>query len=213
MKSLPVLLAIGLIGVGFTACGSSKSTIPGSQAASKTATTASTGATTTSTATPTQDYTKADRDKDNDIGAPGDDTNHNEILNYAHAASAADKQAVTALIKRYYAAAAAGDGAKACSMLYVTFAESVAEDYGRESAGSSYLKQGKTCPEVLTLLFKHFHSQLTAELPLLKVRRVRLNEHHGLVVLGFGTMPERQIPVLRERHTWKVVALLDGELP
>lgn len=213
MKSLPVLLAMALLSVGVSACGSGKNTNSGSHATSGVAATGSTTATTASGAISTQDYTKADGDKDNDnIAAPYDDTNNNEILDYARAASPADKQAVAALIKRYYTAAAAGDGAKACSMLYVTLAEAVPEDYGKSPPGQPYM-QGNTCPAVMTLLFKHLHNQLTVELPLLKVTRVRLDQHHGLAVLSFGKMPERQISVHRERHTWKIEALLDSELP
>jgi hypothetical protein len=212
MKPLPVLFAAALLSAGVSACGSGKNTSSASPSPNAAAT-GSTVAGSASSATPTGDYTKADTDKDNDIGAPSDDTNNNYILDYAHAASTADKRAVTALIKRYYAAAAVGDGAKACSMMYVTFAEAVAEDYGQGSAGDSYLRQGKTCPAVMALLFKHYHGQLAAELPILEVTRVRLDRHHGLAVLSFGTMPERQIPVRRERRAWKIGAVLDSELP
>jgi hypothetical protein len=73
--------------------------------------------------------------------------------------------------------------------------------------------RGTTCAAVLTLLFKHDHPQLVAELPKLEVARVRLIEHHGIVILHFGTLPERQIPVAREGHTWKLQGLLDSEVP
>ena len=131
--SLPALLAIALAGFGIGACGSGKST---SSATRQPSTTAAAAATTESTTT-AQEYTKVNGDKDNDVGlTAGDDTN-SSALNYAHAASAADRRAVTALIKRYYAAATAGDGATACSMLYITLAEAVVEDYGHGSAGPS----------------------------------------------------------------------------
>lgn len=211
MKYLATLFVTALLGIGLSACGAGKSASSASPVPD-----AKTGSTTASAASgtaPAPAYIKADGDKDNDIGAPFDDTNNDLALNYGHPADAADKQAVTALLKRYYAAALAGDGAKTCAMLYVTFAEAIPEDYGPGSAGAPYLKQGKTCPAVMGLLFKHFHSQLAAELPLLKVSRVRLVQHHGFAILSFGTMPEREITVRREKRTWKVEALLDGELP
>lgn len=65
----------------------------------------------------------------------------------------------------------------------------------------------------LVLLFRHSHSLLTAELLKLEVSRVRLVGHRGFAILSFGAMPERQIPVGREGHTWKIQALLDSELP
>jgi hypothetical protein len=211
MKSLLALLAVALFGVGSSACGgASKSKGSASQTSSDVA--ATTPTTTATRTTPARDYTKADADKDDDIGAGYDDTNNNSLLDFAHAASASDKQAITALVKRYYAAAAAEDGAKACSMLYFTLAEAVPEDYGQSPPGQPYML-GKTCPVVMTKLFKHFHSQVAAHNATLKVTRVRLNQHHGLAVLSFGRMPERQISVAREGHTWKIEALLDSELP
>lgn len=211
MKPLLALLAVVLLGVGASACGSSgKGTGSTSQTPSTVA--ATTAATTTASTTPPPDFRKADRDRDNDIGAPDDDKNNNSVLNFGHAASASDEQAISSLVKRYYAAGLAEDGAKACSMIYSTLAEAVPEDYGQSPPGPVYMR-GTTCPTVLALMFKHFHHQLSVQVPLLKVSRVRLNEHHGLAVLKFGKMPERQIPVAREGHVWKIEALLDSELP
>jgi hypothetical protein len=171
-----------------------------------------------STATPASDtasapnLTKPDADKDNDVGAPDDDTSNNANLAGSSEASAAERRAIVALIERYYRVALAEEGAKACTMIYSTLAESVPEDYG-SFAGPSYMR-GTTCPAVLTLLFKHFHSLLALQLPKLKVARVRLVEHHGTAVLNFGAaLPERQIAVTREGHVWRVGQLLDGELP
>jgi hypothetical protein len=63
------------------------------------------------------------------------------------------------------------------------------------------------------LLFKHYHDQFTAELPLLKVARVRLILRHGLAIVRFGTMPERQFLVRQELGTWKLGAIIDSDLP
>ncbi len=207
-RALVVLMLLPLC-VG--ACGTNTSTNSVHHSSSHSADTSSTLAAASSIA-PAPLEAKADADKDNDITAPYDDKRHPDVFGFGQAASPADRQAVTALIERYYAAAAAEDGAKACSMIYVTLAEAVPEDYGTSPPGPAYM-QGKTCPAILTLLFKHFHAQLAAGLPLLKVTRVRLEHRHGLAVLSFGKMPERQIAVRRERHTWKLEALLDSELP
>jgi hypothetical protein len=197
--------AAALLGVSIAACGSSRSANSKPQASNAPLSAAS-------TETSTEDLTKVDRDKDND-NAPYDDTNNNGVMEYGHAAGASDRQAITALIKRYYAIATAGDGAQACTMLYITLAESVAEDQGKGSAGAPYLSQGTTCSTVMSLLFNHYHSQLALELPLLKVKHVGLIQHHGLAVLSFGKLPERQISIRRERHTWKIETLLDSSLP
>ena len=213
MRSLLALLATVALGFTTVACGSASKIAGTATQTSPSATAAGVDAPRTPPGTaPSPAYTKADRDKDNDIGAPYDDTNNDSILDFAHPASAPDKRAITALLNRYYAAAAAGDGAKACTMLPPTLVKIIPEDYG-QSPGPSYLRGGKTCSAVMALLFKHFRDQLAAELPLLKVTRVRLDRHHGLAVLNFGRMPERQISVAREGHTWRVEVLLDDELP
>lgn len=156
--------------------------------------------------------TKADADKDNDARAPDDDTNNNSALNFGRAASASDTKAITVLVKRYYALADAENGAAACPMIYSTLEEAVPEDYGQSPPGPSYAR-GTSCAAVLTLIFKHYHSQIALEHPRLKVARVRLIEHHGIAILHFGTMPEREISVARERHTWKLGSLFDSEIP
>jgi hypothetical protein len=211
MRPLLGLLAMVLFGLSASACGSSgKGTASTSQTSSTVA--ATTAATTTASATPPPDFRKVDRDQDNDVGAPADDTSNKSVLDFGRAAGASDARQITALVKRYYAAGLAEDGAKACSMIYSTLEEAVPEDYGQSPPGQPYMR-GTTCPVVLSLMFKHFHHQLTVQVPLLKVSRVRLDEHHGLAVLRFGGMPERQIPVAREGHVWKIEALLDSELP
>ncbi len=211
-KSLPPLLAIALLSTIISACGgTSKGTSSTSTPSSAAAASSPTKTASASSSIP--GYAKVDGDRDNDVGAAYDDTNNNAVLNYGHAASAVDKQAAAALVKRYYAAALQGDGAKACSMIVSSLSKAVVEDYGHGSAGPAYLQGGKTCPAVMELLFEHFHGQLVAELPKLEVRRVRLAGEHGVAILSFGTLPERQIPVSREGAAWKVDAPLDSELP
>ena len=210
MKSPLVLFAMVLLGVGASACGSEKSTNSRPHAASNAAETG-TAAITEPGAYSHGDYTKADSDKDNDIGTPND-TDNGSVLDFALPASATDKRAITAVIKRYYMAAAAADGAQACSLLYITFAEAIPEDYGVSPPGQPYMR-GNTCPAVMTGVFKHFHRQIAADDATLKVTRVRLEEHHGFAVLSFGGMPQREIPVRLERHAWKIESMLDNELP
>ena len=191
---LLALFALGLLGVCLTACGSSSKDTSSTSQNSSTTDAAVNNATTTapSDTAPAPPDTKVDSDKDNDVGAPDDDKNNNSSLDFGHEASASVKRPITALIKRYYATAAAENGARACSMLYSTLAEAVPEDYGLSPPGEPYMR-GTTCPAVMTLMFKHFHPQLELELPKLKVTHVRLIEHHGLVFLHFGALPERVV--------------------
>lgn len=153
---------------------------------------------------------RTDADKDNDFEAADDDTNNNSVLEYGHPASASDRRAIVSLLKRYYKVALAQEGAKACSLLYSMLAEGVPEDYG-SYAGPVYMR-GNSCPTIMTKLFTHFHPVLALELPKFKVRWIGLEEHYGRAVLSFGRLPEREIRLAREGHTWKVDTLLDGEL-
>jgi hypothetical protein len=204
-EKLLALVAITLLSLGASACGGSSSSPKASSPAS------ASDPTSTSESETTAGYTKVDADKDNDGGGPIDEKSNSRDMNFGHAASVSDKRKVTALVKRYYAIALAGDGAKACSMLYSTLAEAVPEDYG-EFSGPSYMRGSKTCEEGMTLLFAHFHALLALEVPKLAVTRVRLIEHHGFALLSFGSLPERQIVIDREGHTWKIDGLTDSEL-
>lgn len=208
MKPLLSLLAVAPLSAGVCACGGANGNAgSASQAASRTVATAATAAT-----APAPVLSKADRDMDNDIGAPSDDTNNNSTLHFGHAANASDRRAIASLIRRYYATALAQDGAEACSLLYSTVAEGAPEDYGLSPPGPPYMR-GTTCPAVMNGLFKHFHAQLAADVSKLQVASVRLVERHGIAVLAFGSMPERRISVKREGRTWRVETLYDSELP
>lgn len=142
------------------------------------------------------------------------DSDHDDHITeeYGHAAPPADRQAVIALVKRYYAVAVAEDGAQACSMMLSSLARSIPESYGGPS-GSPALR-GASCAAVLSKLFIREHSVLVAEAPSLRVSRVRLQGNGALVLLSFKTTPEpREIGVKLEGPTWKIASLLDASLP
>jgi hypothetical protein len=208
MKQLLALLAAALLAVYACSCGdSSKNT----NAADSTSHTAPTGTSAAASIPPATVETNADADKDNDAGTVGEDTRNNRIPNFGHAADTSDLRAITSLVKRYYAAALTEDGAKACSLLYSTLAEAIPEDYSG-TPGVSYMHGAKTCAEAMTLLFKHYHPQLVLEVPKLQVHLVRLEQNHGVGLLSFGRLPERETSFLREGHVWKMTALLDREI-
>jgi hypothetical protein len=209
MKPLLALLASALLSTGACACGGAS---PGTHSAAHVSTSARAkeATTTASDESPLANST-ADDDRDNDVGAPNDDTHNSGALDFGHRADASDQRAIAALVKRYYAAALAQDGAKGCSMIYSTLAEAIPEDYS-QTPGVPYMRGAKTCATAMTLLFKHYHPLLVLELPKLDVRRVRLEERHGLALLSFGALPEREISVTREGRTWKLTELRDVEL-
>jgi hypothetical protein len=156
-------------------------------------------------------------DNDNDVsldykpvtneGGNYHDADDSMTLAYGHAAGPVDTRAVAALVKRYYAAAAAGDGKGACSMLLPSLAKAAPEDYGE--FGPQYLRGGKTCEAVLSLLFEHFHNTLTAPVGVTGVR-VEGNQAHALV--GSATMSASYITLQRERGVWALNELLGNTL-
>jgi len=235
MRPLLALCVLGLACVSMTACGGAhKSATPIPRASSIAAATTTPSTTSTESAVSGEEE-KLDADKDKDINSPDEDdkgkpppldrdndsdsngksyfdSDDKNLLDFGHAANTSDRQTVTSLVRRYYAAAAAEDGAKACSMIYSNYAEAVPEDYGTSPPGPPYAR-GTTCPTVLTLIFKHFHNQVASRLPKLAVSRVRIKERQGLAILSFGTLSGREIHFVREGHAWKLEALLDSELP
>ncbi len=133
------------------------------------------------------------------------------ITEYGHEASPADKQAITALVNRYYAAAAADDGATACSLIYSPLAESVAEDYGQAPASASLA--GTTCQVVMSKLFRQVPGQSSAVLATTEVTGVRVNGRKAFALLRSKAMPQGDIPLQRELGTWKIGTLIGGPLP
>lgn len=211
------LLALWLAACGGSSTSGSSHASTGSSRSDAATTQASRTATPAPSETAPAPVERADRDRDNDIGAAKDDTSNSGVLSFGRPATASEQRAVTALIKRYYAAALAEDGARGCAMLYSTLAEAAVED-DAQPPGPPYMYGAKSCAEVLARLFKHYHPQLAAEVPKLQVTHIRMQEHKGFALLRFGKLPERQIAVGREplghgRYTWKMNTIYDDELP
>lgn len=233
---LPTLAAIALVGFAAAGCGSAgggKGAVP---QASKPTSTGSAGALAAATpsAAPAVGHFRGDEDDDENesktlgTNLHGDDDNDtdNDLLDnakygyydrddastrtYGHAAGTADRRAITALVGRYYAAAAAGDGATACSLIYSTFARAIPEDYGHNSAGPAYLRAAKTCPAIMSLLFKHFHGQLAGAF---RVTGVRVGDARAFALTGSATGPASLVEVRREQGAWKIDTLLGNPLP
>jgi hypothetical protein len=201
MKLLFVLLVLTLLGVSVTACGgASKGTGSASQTSSSATATGGAPTTTTFTGTTPAPTTATGVGSEN---AGGTD----KIATFGHAASVADKQAITALVKRYYAAAVADDGAKACTLIYSLYEEAIAEDYGRSPPGPPGLS-GNTCAVVMTKLFKHVPGQPPAVLATTEVTGVRVKGKDGIVQLHSKAIPRGEIAVRRELGSWKVLAMI-----
>jgi hypothetical protein len=150
-------------------------------------------------------FSTHNNDRDNDGDHNDDDAG---VLYFGHAAGPADERAAVALVTRYFAAAAAGDGAAGCRLLAPFIAESLAEEDGH-----SPRLRGTTCAVVLSKLFKLHHALLAEKHATLKVIGVRLEGARGLVIFDFPAIPEvRQITERRVGHSWRLLYQLDGIL-
>ncbi len=128
------------------------------------------------------------------------------IASYGRPAGAADDQAIVALIKRYYAAAAAANGRLACALTYYMEVETLPERYGGPP-GPRWLHGADTCPALLTRVFEHFHSELTSP-PVVKAVRAKGQRAEALVGFPGLRLPEGVVKVRREGDAWKVDGLL-----
>jgi hypothetical protein len=209
MRWLFALIAMAMFSVN--ACGGTGKGA-GSASHASSHTTTGTPRTTASSATSTGRRLTTDRDGDTDSnGNSRYDNDDNAVLHFGYMANTADKRAIVALVKRYFSVAAAGDGARACSLMYSLLAEEVAEGYRRASVSSA--ERGKFCAPVMARQFKPRRHQLAADITTLKVTGVGVDGDRGLALLSFRTMPYRNILVHREFGTWKISALLDRALP
>jgi hypothetical protein len=160
-----------------------------------------------------RDKADIDNDEPEDKMNPENDSYHDKddgpIAAYGHPASRADSRQVVALVKRYYAAAAAANGSQACSMMLARLRDSVVEDYGRPP-GPAYLRGGKTCAEIATRQFRHAAAELSAGV---EVTGVRVNGANGLALLRSAVMPASYVPLEREGRRWRIVSILGQSLP
>ncbi len=194
---------------GVMACGSANrdaaSTTPSSPRTPSSSTTTTESPTATTSTASTTTTPSLDRDKDYGDGNSNNYFDHDDYntVNYPQAADAAQTQAITTLVKRYFKAAAASDGSTGCSLIYSLFAETIPETLGLPPSGTPSL-YGKTCAVVMTKLFKQNHPQLATETASLRVAAVQINGMRGLALLHFAGIPAQSIQLHLERGIWKI---------
>jgi hypothetical protein len=208
-----VLPVVALLGLSAGACGRAAQGTGSSARSASVA--AATGGAASGTASSSRSGGYFIGDGDVDDRGQQSDIDDRGVRGFGHEASAAEVRAVASLIKRYYAAAVAGDSATACSLIHSSlarssdFAKAVPSEYA-PAPGSSALRG--SCAQITSLLFKLDHQQLVADAATIRVTGVRVNGALGLALLGFRTTPERHILVKREGRAWKIDELLDSEM-
>lgn len=147
---------------------------------------------------------KRDADNDNDnVSGSRYDSDDSQVLDFGRAAGAAEARRIATLVVRYYQAAAAADGARACAMLYAPIAESVVEQF----AGTPL--RGRSCRAVMSALFRGHRRELASKLASLRILGTRVAGERGIVLMRFGGGGARELVLHRERGAWRVLALQD----
>ncbi len=152
-----------------------------------------------------------DTDGDDDVPGSHGDTDNDEFLTFGPAADTAERQVIVATIRRYYAAAVAGDGVRACSMLFAPIAEAVVEERGQTMGSPS--PRGEVCAQVLSKLFKQHRRELVEDVRLIDVSEIQVKGNRGMARVRFGATRERLERLQRERGVWEMSVLLDDGSP
>jgi hypothetical protein len=202
-RSFVPLLAVAVVSVALEACGSAQHT----HVTAGSSSTEPSSPATASSSSPSAGYWKHDGDlDDNEPPSRHEELDDYPLLNsYGPPATPPETRPIAALVKRYYAAAAAGDSTAVCSMLRSSFAEEL---------GQGDAKGAASCAAAIRPLLAQQHDQLTADqVSTMVLIGARLKGDLGIAVLGFQHAPESTILVEREAGAWKIGELLGNELP
>jgi hypothetical protein len=212
-RALLACATVVLSACGTSACGtSSKNSRPAPPGSTAALATGNNTARSASGPTSTTDPSEHDGDGDIDRLTTGRyDTDDDAIPGFGQPADAPDRRAIIALIGRYYAAAAAGEGARACSMLDTPIVESVMEEHRRGKGPASL--QGDTCAQIMSKLFEQRHRELAEDITGYRVLVVQLRPNRGYALVRFPArheLRELQVLVRREHDIWLMNVPLDN---
>lgn len=153
------------------------------------------------------------RDTDGDVDRLGEgpyDYDHDATLSFGGPALGHDRSAIVALVRAYYTAAADGDGAKACGLLYQPAAESTVEEYRQRWPRWWH---GATCTDVMNRLFASRRAELMHDAVRMGVGAVQTRGRRALAIVRFGVYRERRIWLHRDGHSWKMAVAFDNGAP
>ncbi len=168
------------------------------------ATTHTGAATSASGATP-----KPDGDHDvNSLGQGPYDTDNDANPTYGPPASANELQAMTELLHRYYAAAAAGDGRRACAILDPLVGEALLEEH-HPGKGPRALR-GPSCAQIAAKAFALHHRELVEDAATLKVGWAQTKAARAYVLVHFTPTRELLVFLHRSKGIWQMDTLLDS---
>jgi ketosteroid isomerase-like protein len=164
---------------------------------------------------PTGRYLSSDEDVDRDDN--GDPRHYlrrsrqDSFIPYGEGseASRSDRLAIASLVRRYYVAAAAEDGARACAMLSPDIVAGLSE----EPASSSAPTRQNACAMSMSRVLKAQHQLLMEDdVPTMVVIDVRVDRDVATATLGFRRMPVGSVRLRGEKGVWKMDSMLDERM-
>jgi hypothetical protein len=186
LRTLTACAAVAVAAVGITACGSGDKGSAGKAPAATTV--------------------PSTHDEDGDIDSLGQggryDNDNDAILGWGPPAGAVDRRAIVALVRRYYETAAAGDGAKACSMLDPLMVEAVKE--GRNGGSGPQSPPGSTCAQIMTSLFQRRHRELVEDVAAFRIAVVQQHGNRAMALTDFSPTRLWQVLVRRTHGVWRM---------
>jgi hypothetical protein len=203
MRPLSPLLATTLLAVALPACGGQ------TKPDHSTGTTGSTTRLTEQASPPAISpidapggYVTEDGDTDGDDGLHASKAGQDDgplLASYGGRPSRTEAHAIAMLVKRYYAASAAGDGTSACGLLSAEIAKGLESNLSHPEHSS--------CAVAISPLLAQQHQLLTLEDPAtMAIVGIHLRGNLALVALRFKRSFESSILAVREAGAWKIDA-------
>lgn len=149
---------------------------------------------------------------DNDVDTPVPesyrfpDSDDREAFAFGHSPGSASS-AINAVVKRYFAAAAAEDGASGCRLLIPSLASTVPD--ANVGANGAVRGRRSTCAAALQSVFTHYHGELEGTV---QVASIRVKEATAQVIVTSRTLRAGEIFLTRQSGSWWIEELLSRPL-
>jgi len=149
-------------------------------------------------------------DNDSDEPVPSSyrfpDSDDRPVFEYGKPARGAARGQIAAVIKRYYAAGTADNGAGACQVFMPLLAKGAAQEYTLPGQSHHY----PTCAALMTAMFAQSRQELAAPVT---VVAVRVHGHEAHAVVASRTLRASYVELMRQGGSWRLLAIGGEVLP
>ena len=134
------------------------------------------------------------------------DSDDRPVFEFGKPARAATRGEIAAVVKRYYAAGAAGDGAGACEVFMPFLANGAAQEYTLPGQSHHF----PTCAALMSAMFAQSRQELSAPVTVVSVR---VRGHEARAIVASRTLRASQLELMRHAGSWRMLALSGVVLP